>query len=89
MALPLSHPSSLGTFNTQHSTPNIQERPEAAEGLSSPEGCGETSRRGGGYLMDWKVIGFEKENVFKAHPHPNLLHLEKEQRENVPGYAER
>jgi hypothetical protein len=32
-------------------------------------------------------IGFEREIVFKARPHPDLLHLEKEQREDVPGFA--
>jgi hypothetical protein len=40
-------------------------------------------------LKDWKEIGFEKESVFKARPHPDLLHLEKEQREDMPGFAER
>ncbi|HEY3761602.1 MAG TPA: hypothetical protein VGN23_07635, partial [Verrucomicrobiae bacterium] len=42
-----------------------------------------------GTERDWKQIGFERKNVFKARPHPNLLLQEKEQREDMPGLVER
>jgi hypothetical protein len=35
------------------------------------------------------AIGFERESVFKARPHPDLLLQEKEQPEDVAGFAER
>jgi hypothetical protein len=34
------------------------------------------------------AIGFERENVFKVHPHPDLLHLEKGQHEEAFGLSE-
>jgi hypothetical protein len=46
--------------------------------------------RGGNLIpWGWKRIGFERKSVFKARPHPDLLHLEKGQREGVLGFTER
>jgi hypothetical protein len=33
-------------------------------------------------------IRFEKKGVFKVRPHPSLLHLEKEYRKSIAGFAE-